>query len=221
MLDGRVAAFRRRGVELPPPMVVADSWFSDSKLMRHVAAIHDGTLLVEGKSTYVFALADGRQVKGADLQHQREWPWRDSPQIPGVRYVRLRATSPTYGTVTVIIVEEPGKEQFYVMCLDTAISGPRLIRAWKRRSWIEYCFRTLKHLLATGACQVHSEEAYYGHLVLRLMGCLVLFYTSRVICKGRMTMEEIIFSLKHYWRFVDSEALELKALSQGVGEKAA
>jgi hypothetical protein len=221
MLDGRVAAFRRRGVELPPPMVVADSWFSDSKLMRHVAAIHDGTLLVEGKSTYVFALADGRQVKGEDLQHQREWPWRDSPQIPGVRYVRLRATSPTYGAVTVIIVEEPGKEQFYVMCLDTAISGPRLIRAWKRRYWIEHCFRTLKHLLATGACQVHSEEAYYGHLVLRLMGCLVLFYTSRVICKGRMTMEEIIFSLKHYWRFVDSEALELKALSQGVGEKAA
>ncbi len=28
-------------------------------------------------------------------------------------------------------------------------------------------------------------------------------------------------SLKHYWRFVDSEALELKALSQGVGGKAA
>src|SRR2546422_9292902 len=28
MLDGRVAAFRRRGVALPPPLVVADSWFS-------------------------------------------------------------------------------------------------------------------------------------------------------------------------------------------------
>jgi hypothetical protein len=65
------------------------------------------------------------------------------------------------------------------------------------------------------------EEAYYGHLVWRLMGCLVLFYTSRVICKGRMTMEEIIFSPKHYWRFVDIEALELKALSQRVDEKVA
>jgi hypothetical protein len=52
------------------------------------------------------------------------------------------------------------------------------------------------------------------------MGCLVLFSTSKIICKGRLTMEEIIFSLKHYWRFVDSEALELKALSQGVDEKA-
>jgi hypothetical protein len=51
------------------------------------------------------------------------------------------------------------------------------------------------------------------------MGCLVLFYTSRVICKGRMTMEEIIFSLKHYWRFVDSETLELQALSWGMGGK--
>jgi hypothetical protein len=213
MLDGRVTAFRRRGVALPPPMVVADSWFSDSKLMRHVATTHQGTFLVEGKSTYVFALPDGRHVKGQDLQQHREWPWRHSLQVPGIRYARLRATSPTYGAVTLIVVDEPREEQFSVMCLDTAISGPRLLRAWKRRSWIEHCFRTLKHLLATGVCQVHSEDAYYGHLVIRLMGCLVLFYASRVLCKGRMTMEEIMCSLKHYWRFVDCEALELKALS--------
>jgi hypothetical protein len=221
MLDRRVAALGRHGLKLPPPILVADSWFGDSKLMDHVATAHEGILLVEGKSTYVFALPDGRQVTGSDLQHQCDWPWRHSPQVPGVCYARLRATSPTYGAVTLIVVDAPGEEQFYVMCLDTTISGPRLIRAWKRRHWIEHCFRTLKHLLATGACQVHSEDAYYSHLVLRLMGCLVLFYTSRVVCRGRLTMEEIIFSLKHYWRFVDSEALELKALSQGMDEKAA
>jgi hypothetical protein len=50
MLDGRIAALRRRGVHLPPPIVVADSWFSDSKLMRYVATTHQGTFLVEGKS---------------------------------------------------------------------------------------------------------------------------------------------------------------------------
>jgi hypothetical protein len=221
MVDGRLAAFRRRGIELPPPMVVADSWFSDSKLMRYVATTHEGTFLVEGKSTYTFELPDGRQVKGSDLQQPSEWSWRESPHVPGVRYVRLRATSPTYGAVTIVIVHEPGVELYYLLCVETVISGPRLIRAWKRRYWVEYCFRTLKHLLATGACQVQSEEIYYGHLVLRLMGCFVLFYTSRVICKGRLTMEEMIFSLKHYWRFVDSEALDLKALSWGVDEKAA
>ena len=221
MLDGRLAALRRRGVNLPSPIVVADSWFSDSKLMRHVTTTHQATFLVEGKSIYVFELPDGRQVKGHTLQQNRDWPWRSSEQVPGVRYARLRATSPTYGAVTLIVVDTPGEEQFYVMCLATAISGPRLIRAWKRRYWIEYCFRTLKHLLATGACQVQNEDAYYGHLGLRLMGCFVLLYTSRVVCKGELTMEEIIFSLKHYWRFVDSEPLELKALSQGMDEKAA
>jgi hypothetical protein len=221
MLDGRLAAFRRRGVALLPPVVVADSWFGDSKLMRHMATTYQGTFLVEGKSTYVFKLPDGRQVKGHDLQKPGDWPWRYSPQVPGVHYARLQAISPTYGAVTLIVVDEHGEDQFYVMCLATAISGPRLIRAWKRRHWIEHCFRTLKHLLATGACQVYSEDAYYGHLVLRLMGCLVLFYTSRIICKGRLTMEEIIFSLKHYWRFVDCKALELKALSSEEGGKAA
>jgi hypothetical protein len=62
---------------------------------------------------------------------------------------------------------------------------------------VEDCFRTLKHLLVTEACQVHSEETYYGHLVLRLMGCFELFYTSQVMCKRRLRMGEMIFGLKH------------------------
>jgi len=40
-----------------------------------------------------------------------------------------------------------------------------------------------------------------------------LFYTARVICRGRLTMAEILFSLKHYWRFMDLKPLELQALS--------
>ena len=57
MLDGRMEAFRRRGVDTAAAVVVADSWFSDSKLMRHVATRTEGTFLVEGKSTYVFDAA--------------------------------------------------------------------------------------------------------------------------------------------------------------------
>jgi hypothetical protein len=123
--------------------------------------------------------------------------------------------------VTVVIIDEPGQDRYYLLCQATSMSAPCLIRRWRRRTWIEFVFRTLKHLLGTEACQVHSEDAYYGHLVLRLRGSFVLFYTSRVICKGHLTMEEIIFSLKHFWRFVESEALELHALSWEETEKAA
>jgi hypothetical protein len=212
LIDDRLAALRNRGLELPPPVITGDSWFSDSKLMTHVRQQHQGTLVVEGKVIYTFTLADGRHVNGHDFL-EGDWPWRVHPWEPGVSYVRLQANSPTYGAVTVVIVDEPRQDRFYLLCLETTLSGPVLIRRWRRRNWIEFVFRVLKHLLATESCQAHSEDAYYGHLVLRLMASFVLFYTSRVICKGRLTMEEIIFSLKHYWRFVDMEPLELQALS--------
>src|SRR5438552_308710 len=66
MLDECLAAFERRGLTLPAPMVVADSWFSDSKLMQYIGDTYQGTLLVEGKQSYVFTLANGRHVKGHD-----------------------------------------------------------------------------------------------------------------------------------------------------------
>jgi hypothetical protein len=192
LLDERLAALRRRGFVLPPPIVVADSWLSDSKRMQPVHKAHQGTVLVEGTQSSVFTLADGQPVKGSDLIHGEGGPWRQHPWEPRVRYVRLRATSPTYGKVTVVIVDEPDQDRFSLLCLETTRSAPPLIRRWRRRTWIAFVFRTLKHLLATEACQRRSEDAYYGHLVLRLMGSFIVFSTSRVSCKGRLTMEEII-----------------------------
>lgn len=57
------------------------------------------------------------------------WPWRDHPWELGVRYVRLRATSPTYGAVTVVLVDGPGQDRFYLLCVEKMLSGPQLIRA--------------------------------------------------------------------------------------------
>jgi hypothetical protein len=95
LLDERVAAWRRRGLELPAPRVVAESWLSDSKRMQHGGDTHQGTLLVEGKKSSIFTLADGQKVNGHDLIQGKGWRWRQSPWETGVDYVRLRATSPT------------------------------------------------------------------------------------------------------------------------------
>jgi DDE superfamily endonuclease len=221
MLDRTWAALHRRCRRLPPPLVMADSWFGDSGLMQHVATCRQGLLVVEGKTSYVFHGLEGRQVKGQDLLTGTNWPWRESGQVPGMRYARLTTTSPTYGRVTVVLVDQPGRDRYYLLCRETSMSAPRLIRAWRRRSWIEHSFRTLKHLLTTEACQVQSEDAYYGHLVLRLLAGLVLLYTARVVYKGQVTMEELLFRLKHCWRFLDSEMLELQALSWDLRPRAA
>src|SRR3989441_11883074 len=212
MLDERLAAFAKRGVTFPAPMVVADSWFSDSKFMRYVAKAHQGTLLVQGKRSYIFTLEDGRKVKGADLVKTDNWSWQRSLHAPGCRYVRLRARSRTYGQVLLVVVDKPGEKPFYLISMSRTIQVTRLIQAWNQRHWIEQMFRILKHLLAAEACQARTEDAYSGHFVLRLMAGFVLFYTSRVIFKGHVTMEEIVFTLKHHWMTVDYEPFELYAI---------
>jgi transposase len=115
--------------------------------------------------------------------------------------------------VTVIILDKPKEDRLYLFCRATPIQATRLLRAWSRRNLIEQVFRILKHLLATEACQVHSEDAYYGHLVLRLMASFILYYTSRMLFKGRVTMDEMVFNLKHYWSTVVCEELELYGIS--------
>lgn len=213
MLDERLAAFAKRGVTLPPPMVVADSWFSDSKLMRWVADAHQGTLLVQGKSHYAFTLEDGRRVKGSDLVKADNWTWKHSLHAPGCRYVRLRAQSRTYSQILLVGVDKPGEKPFYLISMALDIQVTRLIQAWNQRHWIEQMFRMMKHLLATEACQARSEDAYYGHFVLRLIAGFALFYTSRFIFKGQVTMEEIVFTLKHHWMMVNYEPFELYAIA--------
>jgi hypothetical protein len=213
MLDERIAALGRRGLELATPLVGAESWCSDSKLMAHVAHRHHGTVLVQGKTTYPCTLANGQKVKGADLVQPANWPWRQSLHAPGCRYARLQAMSPTYGAVTLLLVDKPREDRFYLFCLASDIPATRLLRVWSRRHLIEQVFRTLKSLLATDTCQVHSEDAYYGHLVLRLIACFVLYYTSRVIFKGHVTMDEMVFNLKHHWSSVNCQPLELYGLS--------
>lgn len=213
MLDQRQDALARRGLHLPAPIAAADSWLSDAKLMHHISDAHQGTLLVQGKSTYAFTLANGQKVKGTDLTTGDQWPWRQSLHAPGCRSVRLRASSATYGEVTLILVDKAGEDRFSVFCLASEIPATRLLRVWSRRNLIEQVFRILKHLLATDACQVHSEDAYYGHLVLRLMASFVLYYTSRVLFKGHVTMDEMIFNLQHHWSSVDCQDLELYGVS--------
>ena len=169
--------------------------------------------MLVGSTHYTFSLEDGRKVKGSDLVKVDRWTWTPSLHAPGCRYVRLRARSRTYGQIRLVVVDKPDEKPFYLISMSLHIQVTRLIQAWNQRHWIEQMFRIMKHLLATEACQARSEDAYYGHFVLRLIAGFALFYTSRFIFKGQVTMEEIVFTLKHYWMSVDYKPFELYAIA--------
>ena len=74
------------------------------------------------------------------------WRWPQHPGEAGGRDVRRRATSPTSGQVTVVIVDEPGQDRVSLLGLETEWSAPQWLRRWRRRSGMACVFRTLKHL---------------------------------------------------------------------------
>jgi len=135
MRDRTWAALQRRRLQWPPPLVVAASWVGDAGLREQVAIHQQGILLVEGKRTEVFDLPDGSRLHGQAFLPRSDWPWREDLHLPGIRYARLRATSPTYGPVTVVIMDQPGNGRYDLRCRATTIAAPRLIRAWGRRAW--------------------------------------------------------------------------------------
>src|SRR2546422_11618511 len=98
-----------------------------------------------------------------------------------------------------VVVDKPREKPLYLISMSLTIQVTRLMQAWNQRHWIEQMFRILKHLLAAEACQARTEDAYYGHFVLRLMAGFVLFFTTRGVCKGDVTMRGIGFPLKHQW----------------------
>ena len=159
MLDRTYTALPRLGLAAPPGRGRSWVWRLEAAGARRAPP---ATVVVEGKRTDVFQWSDGRRVTGQELLTRADWPWRDSLQLPRRRYVRLTATSPTFGPVTVVIVKEPSQECYDLLCQATSLTAPRLIRAWKRRSWIEHSCRTLTHLLATDACQVHGKMPTTG-----------------------------------------------------------
>ena len=181
--------------------------------MRHLSDTPQGTLLVHGKSTSAFTRQGGQKGTGRDLIKGDQGPWRQRRHAPDGRYARLRANSATYGEGTLILVDRNGEDRFSLFCVASDIPATRLLRVWARRHLMAQVCRIRKHLLARDAGQVQSEAAYYGHLVLRLMASFVLYYTSRVLFKGRITIDEMIFNLKHHWPSVDCQALELYGLS--------
>lgn len=215
MLDRNLEEFEQRGLELPPPLVVADAWFADSALMEHLRERWNGTLLVEGKKNFVYQLSDGRRSSAEHLLAETGWKWKGSDQLPReVRYVRLGAKSATFGEVTLTLIDEPKEqERYYLLCPRTEINSVRLWRAYARRNWIEWCFRTLKTLFKADKCQFATEDAYYGHVAMRLMALLVLGYATRRVLRGQASMEQVIFGIKHHWRTLKSEFIEFEALS--------
>lgn len=143
-------ALRVDGLSLKGPYLVADAWFADSE-SRWRLYQRDLIPIVGGKTSFVFeGTVQGLPFQGnaEPLLPRTDWHWKRSPQMPDWPYVRLSLYSRTFDFVTVTIFQRPGESApEYVLCLDPEVSSPRILRAYRRRPWVEACFEGCKATL--------------------------------------------------------------------------
>ncbi|MFN3476359.1 MAG: hypothetical protein ACK4Z6_02225 [Candidatus Methylomirabilales bacterium] len=96
------------------------------------------------------------------------------------------------------MAQEQARAQGYLQGLEQALQEPGVAATIEA---------PVARLAGPAACQVQLEDASYGPFILWLMAFTGLVSTTRCLFRGRVTMEEPGFSLKHPWRFLDAEAL--------------
>lgn len=197
--------------------LVADAWFADGHLLRRAAQM--GLIpIVQGKSSFVFdGTIQGHPFHGAilPLLHRRTWSWTHSPQIPQRPYVRLHLNSPTFGKVVVTLYQQPGEERLdYLICLVPTVSSPRILRAYRRRPWVEACFEVCKSILHLERFKVRTTPAsIYGFIALRFLSFALFDYAGRRITYGRLSGGQIIRTLRYHGTLWLHQLFEQKALS--------
>ncbi len=193
-----------KGVDVKGWFIVMDSWYCSDELIDKISKL-GFFVIVEGKSNYVF---NEERYNPSDLAEVVRW--RDGIQRD-IRYARVNVTSPTFGEVTLILFED----ERGLRCLITkpnAISGIRIIVAYKLRWWIEEFFKICKSYLKIENFQMVKEEEVYGHICLRMMCFLLVCHCAKKVC--RETIQKIVRKLSRYWFEWFPQILEMQAFSQ-------
>lgn len=210
---------KKRRIDTDGWFTVLDAWYGSKDLLDTVTSGLRFTMVVEGKANYVFYVDDQR-VHGKDLFELKGVRWHNSTQMPLLRYARVRARSPSFGPLLLLLWEK-GEERRYLMMRDNFFSSVRIIVAFKLRWWVEDFFRTLKSHLKIESFQFTKEDEVYAHIVLRVLCFLVVGYVLKVVARGKVTIGELVFTLRRYWFKWMPKVLDLQAFSEGTFQEAA
>jgi len=217
MLEDLRRSLACRFLGLEGHFLVADAWFDEHHLLRRAKQM---CLLpiVQGKISFVFeGLVQGIPFEGSaeDLLERSDWRWKCSPQCPTIPYVRLLLRNPTFGKVVVVLRKLPTKEKpDYLIGLDLSVTAPRMLRAYRRRPWIETFFEVCKATLRIEHFKFRSLGGIYGVVALRFLSFVVFDYAGRRLSHGHLTGGQIVRTLRYHGTLWLKQLLESKALSQ-------
>ena len=129
--------------------------------------------------------------------------------------MRLTLRNPTFGKVVVVLRNLPTKDKpDYLIGLDPSVSAPRMLRAYRRRPWIDTFFEVCKATLRIEHFKFRALGGIYGVVALRFLSFVVFDYAGRRLSHGHLTGGQIVRTLRFHGTLWLKQLLAAKALSQ-------
>ena len=186
MLKDLITEFKKEGIDLTVFPISMDSWFVSEDLKQKLYALGFKTVIVAGKSNYVFTI--GRQKKKVS-----EWKKVIVLQTGqwgiDVPFKRVRAVSPTFGPVVLCFYKKSTTKNYYLLDFSQeAKRGVEVWHIWKEHYLIECFWKILKSVFAIKSMRPQGDGPYAA-LLIKVVAYLIAirFKTTKRFSKMSIT----------------------------------
>jgi hypothetical protein len=170
MLTRLKQEFANRDLTLTAIPLTLDSWFVSDDIKQHLRELGFTKIIIAGKGNYVFTI-DGEKHPAAVWK--QTLPLKDALWGIDVAACRVKAVSPTFGTVGVFFYRTSTTRNYYLMdCSPTPVRGAEIWHIWTQHVWLEWFWKMLKTVFNITSMRLRGMGLYAG-LLLKVLASLL------------------------------------------------
>ena len=163
MLSRLKAEFHREGIDLTQIPLTMDSWFVSQPLRQR---LHEGgftKIILAGKSNDTFTI-DGKHQQTS--QWKKDLVLHDPTWGIDVPSCRVRAQSPTFGSLILFFFQKSTTRSYYLMNFSqVSMRGAEIWHIWKQHHLSECFWKILKSIFPIRAMQLQGHGLYTALLI--------------------------------------------------------
>jgi len=192
MLSRLKAEFAREGIDLTKIPLTMDSWFVSQPLRERLHRLGFTKIIIAGKSNYTFTIEgnkkDASQWKKELVLHDPTW----GIDVPSCR---VRAHSPTFGSLILFFFQKSTTRSYYLMNFSqVSIRGAEIWHIWTQHHLIECFWKVLKSLFHIRAMQLQGHGLYTA-LLIKVFAYLLALRLKAHRTFSKLTITQIMRKL--------------------------
>jgi hypothetical protein len=192
MLSRLKTEFDREGIDLTQIPLTMDSWFVSQPLRERLHHLGFTKIIIAGKSNYTFTIAgkkqDASQWKKGMVLHDPTW----GIDVPSCR---VRAHSPTFGSIILFFFQKSTTRSYYLMNFSHVfMRGAEIWHIWKQHHLIECFWKILKSIFHIRSMQLQGHGLYTA-LLIKVLAYLLALRLQAHRLFSQLTITQIMRTL--------------------------